>query len=372
MRNSINEKTVWELSQRIINYYPNFQDEDFCREISPELDNLGLFERLDLVTRNLHKYLPYDYPKAVDILLNSLGDKLESEKSDLDGVDLSSSNGFIVVASTNYVSEYGMDYFDLSMKALYEMTKRFSSEGAIRHFIIKYPERCCTLFRDWVQDKNVHVRRLVSEGMRPRLPWAIRLKEFIKNPSPILEFLDKLKNDRELYVRRSVANNLNDIAKDHPEIVVETLQRWSTDKSKEMTWLIKHALRTLIKQGHPGALELLGYKKEPLIEVSEFELNQSVTLGGSLGFSFYIKSLLNDYQNLVVDYNIYHKKANGSQTPKVFKLKDIELKPDEIIKISKKHIIKKITTRKYYEGSHRVAIQINGREYLSGEFELYL
>lgn len=370
MRNNINEHTVTELSQRINSYYTTFQSDKFCKEIIPSLDDLGLYERLDLITLKLYKYLPKEFSEAVDILLNSLGDEIVADKVDLDGIDLSSNNGFIIISLTNYISSYGLDYFELSMKALYEMTKRFSAEGAVRHFIIKYPERCYELFRKWVKDENVHIRRLVSEGLRPRLPWAIRLQNFVKDPAPVLEFLEALKDDRELYVRRSVANNLNDIAKDHPDIVVELLQSWNPKASKEMEWLTKHALRTLVKQGNIGALELLGYKKNPEIKVRNLELNSDVKLGEFLEFSFDIISESDNDQKLVIDYIIFHKKANGLQTPKVFKLKNVKLKSSENIRIFKRHGIKKINTRKYYEGKHRVVIQVNGKEFLSGEFNL--
>lgn len=370
MRNNINKKTVKDLSERIKAQFEGFDSESFNLSICPNLDPLGLFERLDLITFSLSKFLPEDFEDAVKILVDSLGDEIEPEKADLDGVDLSSENGFIVVALTNYIANYGIDHFDTSMSALYEMTKRFSSEGAIRQFIIAYPEKCFSTFRKWVLDENVHVRRLVSECLRPRLPWAIRLQQFIDDPKPIIEFLDILKHDDELYVRRSVANNLNDIAKDHPDLVVDILKEWSKDRSKNMTWLVKHALRTLVKSGHPGALEILGYKQNPEITATNLNITKSVKLGENLQLSFDIESCSNESQKLVVDYIVFHMKANGSLAPKVFKLKNITLKGNEKIAVTKNHGIKKITTRKYYSGTHKVVIQINGKEFLNDEFSL--
>lgn len=371
MKNYINIAVAEALAVRIKGNFEEFNAEGFIQEISLKLDNLELFQRLDLIRDTLNNYLPQDFTTACDILVRSLGPELPNNKNDLDNVDLSSSNGFIVVASTNYVAKYGIDYFDTSMAALYEMTKRFSSEGAIRFFIQKYPNKCFELFREWVKDENVHIRRLVSEGLRPRLPWAIRLQEFVKDPTPIVEFLDLLKSDKYLYVRRSVANNLNDISKDHPQIVITLLKGWKEKSSKEMDWLIKHALRTLVKQGNLDALEILGYEREPKLLIKDFTFSKEVTIGNNLEFSFNIESQSPKGQNLVVDYIIHHKKNNGTLTPKVFKIKNLLLKAGNSVKISKNHGIKSITTRKYYPGKHIVEIQINGKRYNSGEFNLH-
>lgn len=370
MRECINRIVVKEFATRIKNNYREFNTDKFCNSINPNLNNLGLFERLDLICQSLYIFLPQNYPEAVGILINSLGDELDSGQDDLNGADLSSNNGFIVVASTNYVAKYGMHDFDLSMKALYEMTKRFSSEGAIRYFILQYPERCFELFRQWVLDDNVHVRRLVSEGLRPRLPWAIRLKGFVEDPTPIFEFLRILKDDNQLYVRRSVANNINDIAKDHPDLVVTELKDWSRNKGKNMQWLIRHGLRTLIKNGDIGALEILGYRENPELDVNSLKYNSNMKLGDALDLCFNLESKAKEDLKLVIDYTIFHKKANGSLMPKVFKLKNIVLKPGEIKKINKPHVIKAINTRKYYSGEHRFTVQINGKEYLGGSFQL--
>ncbi len=370
MRNNVNNKAVEHLADKISINYPEFNRESFCESIIPNLNDLGLFERLDLITKKLKKFLPEDFTIAANILIKSLDREIVEDRSDLDGVDLSSGNGFIVISLTNYISDYGMNNFDLSMLALCEMTKRFSSEGSIRHFLIKFPNKTIEVLKKWAIDENVHVRRLVSEGTRPRLPWAIRLQSYVEDPTPILKFLELLKDDKELYVRRSVANNLNDIAKDNPEIVVNILKGWSHDKSAEMTWLIKHALRSLIKQGNPGALDILGFHSNPKIETSNLELKHNVILGDAQEFSFDLKSTSNIKEKLVIDYIIHHKKANGTLTPKVFKLKTMTLKAGESIIIKKKHGIREISTRKYYQGNHKLVIQINGKEYLSGNFNL--
>ncbi len=370
MKNYVNKKTVLAFGKAIHREYKTLDLNNFIKDIMETLENLELFERLDLITTNLKKYLPDSYPVALDILLKSLAPELPLERKDLDGLELWSEHGFINVSITNYVAYFGLDYFDISMNALYDMTKRFSAEGAIRYFILENPEKCYEYFDKWILDENVHVRRLVSEGLRPKLPWAIRLKPFVKDPSPILKYLNILKEDDELYVRRSVANNINDIAKDHPGVVTDLLKEWNKKKTKEMTWLIKHALRTLIKNGDLNALSILGYKEKPEIEVNNLEMQDSVEFKKEFIFKFNIKSNSDKTENLMVDYIIHHKKNNGSLSAKVFKLKIVKLKAYESLIIAKKSVFRDITTRKYYPGEHRLEIQINGKIYLDKSFML--
>ncbi|MCF6194580.1 MAG: metallopeptidase TldD-related protein, partial [Kangiellaceae bacterium] len=260
------------------------------------------------------------------------------------------------------------------MAALKEMTKRFSSEGSIRYFIEKYPEKTLETFAQWVTDESAHVRRLVSEGTRPRLPMMMALAEFKKDPSPIIPFLEKLKNDPELFVRRSVANSLNDIAKDNPNIVTELLARWNKDKSPEMQWLIKHALRTLEKQGDLATLEILGFSSNPKVEIKLFELSKNkVVFGDFLTMELQINSKCNkssEVENLLIDYVVYHKKANGKLAPKVFKWCKKKLAYGEKLSLTKKHVFKPISTRKYYPGNHEIHIQINGHILSKCCFEL--
>lgn len=348
MRNMINDIRTRELALKISREYKDFDIEKFSLATIPKLDNLGLFERLDLLTKNLKEFIPKPFGFVTSLFIKIAEPGM----------------GFMVIALSNFVADNGMDNFDISMNTLKELTKSCSSEFGIRHFIIKDKELCFKYFREWVLDDNVEVRRLVSEGLRPRLPWGIRLQEFVLEPEPIIEFLEYLKDDKELYVRKSVANNINDIAKDHPELVIETLKSWDNK------WVVKHGLRTLIKQGHPGALELLGFPTEPKVSVENITFDKKVKVGGMLNFCFDIKSLSSKEQMLVVDFVVHHQKANGSKTPKVFKLKNIKLGGGNSISINKKHSFKIITTRKYHPGEHALEIKINGKEFYFGEFEL--
>jgi 3-methyladenine DNA glycosylase AlkC len=261
------------------------------------------------------------------------------------------------------------------MHANYKHTKVFRAEFSVRYFIENYPQESMKLLRTWLKDENHHVRRLVSEGTRPRLSWASRLPASQKDPMPVISLLDGLKADPELYVRRSVANNLNDIVKDHPNVVIETLKACSKNKNEHKDWIVKHASRSLIKMGHSEALILQGFDPNVKVQINNFQSNEFVQFGEYLEFEYleFDFDLLNQEKvdaRVVVDFVVYFKKANGKLSPKVFKLSEKKLKLQEILKISKRHPILEISTRKYYNGMQRLAIQANGKEIAEEEFEL--
>jgi 3-methyladenine DNA glycosylase AlkC len=364
LRSVFNENVVIQFAESITENYPKFDRNNFTREINNALPSLQFGERSELITKKLHQFLPSDFPHAVEILLNSLGPEIEDE-------ELTGMEGFIIMSQCRFVSRYGLDYFDLSMNALYEMTKRFSAEGDIRFFIDRYPEMSLSLLSDWTEDPNCHVRRLVSEGTRPRLPLAGRIARFQKDPEPVLILLEKLKNDPVRYVQRSVANNLNDISKDNPECVIKKLKEWKKSADSGIQWIISHALRSLIKAGNSEGLELLGYSTKLQVKLLSFKLeNRDIQFGHYLNFNFEIQSEETKKQNLMIDYKIYFKKSNGTLAGKVFKLSRKIISPNETIRINKRHSIKPISTRKYYPGDHRIELILNGRKYAEEEFSL--
>jgi 3-methyladenine DNA glycosylase AlkC len=364
LRDVFNPAVVNQLAQNITNTWPEFDSISFSMSINTQLGPLNFGDRNKLIRDTLWEYLPKDYPQAVQILVNSLGPEIP--QCEVTGFD-----AFVVMSQNDFVAKYGLDYFDVSMQALYEMTKRFTAEGAIRAFIQKYPDQTLKLLTQWAGDKNCHVRRLVSEGTRPRLPLAPRLPQFIKDPRPVLKLLDQLKADPKLMVRRSVANNLNDIAKDNPDLVVETLMAWQKAKDKGTQWLIGHASRTLVKQGHKEALMLLGYSPNIALNLIGLQLNKTtIPMGEDLIFEFEVRSNSDEPQNLMIDYVIHHMKANGKLRPKVFKLAKKKLKASETLRLSKKHSFRAINTRKYYAGQHLLEIQINGKVWSQVRFEL--
>ena len=227
------------------------------------------------------------------------------------------------------------------------------------------------ILHQWAEDENYHVRRLVSEGTRPRLPWAARLPEFIQAPSPVMALLEKLKDDPELYVRRSVANNLNDIGKDHPKLLANTAKRWLKGASQERQWLVKHALRSAIKRGEKGALDALGYGAPVDVDIKDINIMPAqAQVGGNIHIAFKVKNVAKETVNLMVDVAIHFIKANGASSAKVFKLKAVALAPNETQVFSKKISLKPMTTRTLYSGEHKVDVILNGQNKILGSFAL--
>lgn len=364
VRDVFNPTVVKQLAAGIKQVYPAFEQQAFATGIIDQLGELSYSERITLITDTLEQYLPDDVEQSINILIDCLPPEIEATGEP-------GFRGFIIVTLTRYVSRNGLDHFDLSMNALYEMTKRFTAEWDIRPFIKKYPNKVLSLLDKWATDDNMHVRRLVSEGTRSRLPWGMRLHQFIEDPMPVIALLDQLKDDPELYVRRSVANNLNDIAKDNPQVVIDTLKRWQKGASAGTKWVIKHATRTLIKDGHNEALELLGFDPKVKVTVSPLDVKHAkLKVGDVQEFSFSITSNEKKPARVVIDYCVYYMKANGSLAPKVYKIKELSLKRGEQLSFTQKRSFKPITTRVFHAGKHAVSVKVNGTEYSRTAFEL--
>jgi 3-methyladenine DNA glycosylase AlkC len=231
-------------------------------------------------------------------------------------------------------------------------------------------DRTLSIIKKWTVNENAHIRRLASEGTRPRLPWAVRVKTLLEKPSHCFPILQDLKADNEKYVQKSVANHLNDISKDHPEIMLQLVKSWdNTNQSTQ--WIIRHAARTLVKKGNRQALALFGAGRKPQINLRKFALNTSrLQLGDNLEFELELVSCAKKEQQLIIDYRIHYVKASGHTSPKVFKLKTATLKPGQPLTLRKKHPVKNFTTRKHYSGRHLIELLINGRSINSLPFQL--
>jgi 3-methyladenine DNA glycosylase AlkC len=278
---------------------------------------------------------------------------------------------FIYLPHVFFVAEFGVDHFEASMRTQYELTQRFSAEYSIRVFLERHPERTLARLREWASDSNVHVRRLVSEGTRPRLPWAPRLRAFQADPRPVLELLDLLRDDPELLVRRSVANNLNDIGKDNRAALIATCRRWMREPTPERRWLVRHALRSAVKRGDSQALEILGFVPAGAVSVRAVYVTPAVVpIGASVTFTVELANEGSSTEQLLVDLRVYFVKANGKPSPKVFKLKELELDPQTLARVTKTISLAQHTTRTHYPGHHRVEVLVNGRASGFGEFDL--
>lgn len=349
----------------------NFDRAAFVAAACDGLEALEMKERSAHIQAALDTCLPAEFRAACDVMVASLSAKTD-EDWQAEDIETLGICGWAVMPMAEIVAARGMGDFDHAMGVLAEMTKRFTSEFAVRPFLIADPERGVKIAREWAEDGNYHVRRLASEGTRPRLPWGLRLQSFVQDPQPLLPLLTQLRDDPSEYVRRSVANSLNDIAKDHPDLIARLAADWLNDAPKDRVRLVKHACRTLIKAGHAPTLEALGYGPA-MVEVSPIALAAPVVnMGGHLEFSATVTSQAKTAQPLIIDYVIHHRRANGATTPKTFKWKVMEIGGGKSAELSKQHAIKPITTRTYYAGQHAVEIQINGQSYGEAKFELIL
>ena len=344
---------------------PAFED-----PILEHLDALELKQRAQLIADGMYRALPPDDGERARILLAMLHPdegNAADRTSDTDGIC-----GWGIMPMTMLVGQHGIADFERSLGLLKEMTKRFSAEFGIRYFLLADQDRALDTIGGWTEDPNRHVRRLVSEGTRPRLPWAMQLPRLIADPAPMLPILETLRDDPEEYVRRSVANHLNDIAKDHPDRVSELAKDWMKNAGGERQKLIRHACRSLIKQGHPGALEAIGLGA-PQVELLDLSIGTAeVTYGGALEFTATLRSASAREQPLVIDYLIHFRKANGTLAPKVFKGTKVMLDPGGSYRLSRRHAIRPITTRRYYGGEHGLSLRINGRDYGHASFNLLM
>jgi len=364
MKEGLNIVSAKRIADAISQVYPEFAVELFVQQVDSGLSQLELKERVNHFIDVLAEHLPSNFIECHKILIQL---KPYWDHGDPDDPLRS----FAAWPVTDFVAKYGLDSPELAFECLHYLTGLFSAEFAIRPFIEKYPELSSKYLAQWVTDEDHHVRRLTSEGSRPRLPWGIRLQAFCQDPTPNLALLEKLKDDDSEYVRRSVANHLNDIAKDNPDTVINVCKGWQSKASTNTQWVIKHACRSLIKSGKPEVFPLLGFTESPKVNLSGISLVSSeLILGDSLSFKVQVTSTSNKKQRLAIDFVIYHMKANGQLSAKVFKLKELTLKAKESIDLAKQHKMKAITTRKYYSGKHQVAIQVNGKEYTIKDFNL--
>lgn len=366
-KNAISPEVVRLTGHLLAPHLDGFDEQAFTDKLVPLLDTLALKERVGLIAEELHAVLPKAYSERYRILRAMLHPEVQGIVSESSEHGLS---GWAIWPLTQVVGIYGLDDFDASLSVLRDMTNRFTAEFDVRPFIVRNQEKALEIITAWANHPDEHVRRLVSEGTRPRLPWGVQLKALVADPSPMLETLKMLRDDSSEYVRRSVANHLNDIAKDHPDLVAKIAGEWLQGASKEREKLVRHACRTLIKQGHPEALAAFGLLP-PEIEVPVTNLkSSSVVFGEALEFDVALRSTAAKSQSMVIDYVIHFLKANGSLSQKVFKWSKVELAAGEVRQMSRKHAIKPITTRVYYNGAQKISLRINGRDYDAVEFEL--
>ena len=326
LKNVYTDQYITNLANKIKENYKEFNTNSFISSVfDKSWNDLELKQRMRHIALMINEFLPMSYENQLEVL------KPASK-------DFGSYEGMFF---QDFVEVFGLEDFKNSIKALEVFTIDCSSEFAIRQFILKYEDKTMNQMKLWSQSSNEHLRRLASEGCRPRLPWAIALSKYKKEPKRVLEIIELLKNDESEYVRKSVANNLNDISKDNPFLVIEFVEK-NINKNKNLDWICKHASRTLLKQGNEKVLELFGFVGSSHLDIIGFKYDDSVNIGDDFYFSFDIKSE-DKIGNVRVEYIIHYLKSNGTHSKKVFMINQNEIKSKNK-SFSKKQSFKNMTT----------------------------
>ncbi len=348
LKNNYNRVFIEKLSTLLKAAYPKFDSREFQKQVfDSDWKNKELKERMRHITVSLKPLLPKSYTASLKVL--------EKVSSNVDN------NSFEMMLLPDYVEVFGLDHWKESVDALEKFTSIASSEFAVRAFLLKDGSRMIKVMTRWSKHKNYHVRRLASEGSRPRLPWAVAIPFLKSDPTQILPILERLKTDPELYVRRSVANSLNDISKDNPAVVLKLVKKWKGE-GEDVDWVIKHALRTLLKAGNPKALAAIGYGGSSSAKAQNLALSaKKIKIGGELKFSFDVTTKSKRDEKVRLEYVIYYMKKNGRQSRKVFVIGDTMLKNGSR-SFAKKKSFREMSTRKHHPGEHRIAIVVNGVE----------
>ncbi len=352
---------ISHLAKNCAEIIPTFNALSFSKFVfNKEWESKELKQRMRHIATALHDQLHPDFRKSIPQILTII-------------THLKSKNipsGFEYMFFPDYVEQYGLEFPSESLNAIEEITTYASCEFAIRPFIKADPKKVMKQMLKWSNHKNLHVRRFSSEGCRPRLPWAMALQHLKKDPAPILPILENLKSDTSEYVRRSVANNLNDIAKDHPSLVSSIVKKWQ-GLSKETDWIIRHGSRTLLKKADVEIYSIFGLSGTHDATVSNFKLKpKKIQLGETLHFSFDLTNTATTQAKLRIDFAVYYMKSSGSQNRKLFRISENIYQPGQTYSFSKKISFADLTTRKHYPGKHALAIVVNGNEMVTEQFKL--
>ncbi len=362
LKNILGEDAVRWLADGLQRVWPGFGHASFVADCLARLDGLELKDRANHMADAMARHLPGAFPEAARIIARSLGPTVEA----------TGENGPQVLrymAHDAFIARFGLEHPREAFRLQEELTQRFTCEFSIRSFIERHPEETYAQLRHWANSSNAHLRRLVSEGTRPRLPWAPRLAGFQRDPQPVIALLEMLKDDPVRYVQRSVANSINDIGKDHPAVAVELCRRWLEGAGDGRRWIAGHAMRSLVKAGHPGALSLMGAGDKPRVRFTNIRWSpKAPKIGGLLKLEAGLESTARTSQTLIVDFRVFFVKANGMARPKVFKLKKLVLGSGESVSLSASVSFAAMTTRKHYPGAHRIEFIVNGVSYEAVRF----
>ncbi len=354
LKDMFNAARYRSLASELTALSPAFNATAFLNHTLTGLSSRELMDRMRRTSTGVAVALPLPYREQLTVL-RALAPRID--------------RGFIGIFLSDFVAQHGLDDVPASLDALRFFTRFGSAEFAIRPFILRDQPATLAVLLNWVASDDEHIRRLASEGSRPRLPWGARLQALVADPSPALPILTALRADDSLYVRKSVANHLNDISKDHPDVALDLVSTW--DRSVPHTaWIIRHALRTLIKRGHPRALAILGAGTAPKLDATFIASPKRIQLGDTVTFAATLTSTARRAQSLLIDYVVHYAKASGKASEKVFKWTQLDLAPGQSLTLTKRQTIRDFSTRRHHAGRHRVELQINGRRLAETAFTL--
>ena len=361
LKNIYSLKFFEEYANTMKQVIPGMDKKHFIKQIfDGQWESKELKQRMRHIATVLKEHLPGNYKKNVSVIIQII-QQLKNNGT---------KGGFEYLLFPDFIEQFGLDDLDTSLKAMEKITQFISCEFAIRPFLLKYPDEVMLQMQQWSKHSSPHVRRFSSEGCRPRLPWAMAIPQLKKDPSPILPILENLKNDSSLFVRKSVANNLNDISKDNPGVVIELAKKWK-GKTAETDWIIKHGCRTLLKKADDKIYKIFGLNSSSACTIINLKLDKArIKIGEQLGFSFHLKLATQEACKLRIEYLVYYIKANGNQTKKLFKLTENNFHPGIIYPFKRHQRLQDFTTRKHYPGKHKIGIIINGKELAVKEFML--
>jgi 3-methyladenine DNA glycosylase AlkC len=368
-KNLINAALVRSCGEQLQRRWRHFDRGGFERIALRGLGGLEMKARAMQVADALEATLPDDFDRAAGLIESALAPAASGDGLGFRSTDAGLA-GWIGWPLGEFLARRGQAEPERGLRALHALTQRFTAEFAIRPYLVNHFDLTLRTLSGWTGDPSAHVRRLVSEGSRPRLPWGLQIRSLIADPGPTLPLLRALQDDGSEYVRRSVANHLNDIAKDHPGVVADWLGAHLPDATPARRALLKHASRTLVKKGDARVLAAWGlggvFRGAATLAIAP----RRVAVGDSVALELTLASTGAKPQLLAIDYVVHHVKANGSTSPKVFKGWQLTLAPRETRVLAKKHSLRPITTRVYHPGEHRVDVQVNGRPVASAAFVL--
>lgn len=367
----LNDTVPPRIAAMVGRVWRKFDTAAFLQQVQPGYESLELMARGQRIALALQAHLPKDVPRALGVLVDSMDPPMGLDAAGEPDAGDRPYSAFLYLPHSIYIGTHGLPHFEAAMATQHALTQRFTAEFCIRPYLLHHQQATLARLRDWAQDDNAHVRRLVSEGTRPRLPWAPRLPAFQANPQLALPLLHALKDDPSSYVRRSVANHLGDIAKDHPDLAVDTARTWLQGAPAPREALVRHGLRFLIKRGDAGALDALGVGHAVALDVRAARVVPArARIGDKVRIEAELHNPTPQAQRVLADLKVHYVKAHGGAAPKVFKLQTLDIPPGATVSVGKTLSLQQMTTRTHYPGAHQVELVLNGRPQPLGQFQL--